>query len=1227
MKKVLFLIISSMILLGSCQEYNNETKKELDTTVIVSLKEYENTSKEEVQEYFYSYLTNKIGYNYRKKDTFSNIANIISIKINSNDLSTIKELDIVDNAYKEIEYEMSDYSSNDPDYSYLVSNNVPFNYSITDMNIDSNNDGSNTLVAIFDTSLNYDHDSFKEISENKVRYSKSEVESIFNSNNFNASSLNYINNKVIYAYDYCDNDTEIKSSQTHGSHVASIVTSSGRYKGIAPSSQLAFFKVFNNYGSGCTTSVYLKALEDAYLLDVDAINMSFGSVLNYEEGITDYAVNTLISKINDSGINVFVASGNDGKNYFNNSIYKFNSLNNYETTSGSNLSTFYDTNSIGSYSSSESKDNIYFTDGINSYSINERNISKVSIDTSSYSLSTQILSKEYRFNDFLNEEIEYVKVPNIGSKEDYSSINVNNKIAIVQRGSIPFYEKIDNALKNNAKGLIIYSTSSDSNQTPYFSYKLQDNDLNKGYPTIEIDGIKYYDYTKINIPVAIITSLDAKTLLENNINKITFYKEKISSFSSQGGDPYLNIGVDLLAPGSNIYGAYSYGYYYSSSSKDYSNKGYLNDAYYFSSGTSMAAPNALGSYLSYLSTNELTSLNRKELRKLAINKIRSGTSILKDTSNNSYYSPRYQGNGLINISKALNNDSYLTYNNKSKIELKNNDDIKNGILNFNIDFNSCSEIEKEYKIKVTIEASKIIKHNSFKGEVTSNENIVLESYSFKKNLKNNDSISIYKELNDSSKEYLSKFENGTYLEGYIEVISSSEEISIPFLGYYGTNYELIKPYEDFDFEKDENSNITYESDIMNKYISDRLNIDINKVYSGSKILMGEDTNNGFENYFTYYKRNISTYNMPFTSEIINYKDPIIKKNNDTNKYSIYVNDTTSTRGLTIQLYMLKSMKEGKIYIDSSLQNDSLIENFVDINYYSYYKELFRSYPINSSSTFNDSIFHKTIGYIAYNPSLNNNIIISNGYHKLEFEFTTFNNTKLIYEYELYINETYVEKFKIYDVTLKNNLFNIIIEDEFNSIKSILINDLESINLLEDLDDNKYLLSLDYSSLKEDTYIEIINSNDYKLSLKIFINSDILFIYGDNVSKDTYIEKEEDTSILDDKTSYLTTYNILNLSSNNSKIYLGISVFDINNEYLYSYIIKDEYKISLLKNNDLYSFNISSNYFYKLKEIKNDSKDDKNNFNLIILLVVIITSLIVVSLIVIGIIFYYKNKKK
>ena len=1247
MKKALILLtFSCAFLLGASQEYNGETKKELDTTVVVSLKEDSRYTKEEIQDYFYNYLTYSIGYDYRKVDSFTALTNVVTLKINSNDLNTIKNLPFVTSAYKEIEYEAYDYSIDDPSYSVYSFSSVPTNYSALDMNKGNSEDGENTLVAILDTSLNYNHEAFKSIDTSSIRYTKDEISSIVSSSsNFHATNYKYINDKVPFSYDYAGNtrsnakeDDDVLSSQDHGSHVASIVAGNGTYKGIAPNTQIAFFKVFNNYASGCTTSIYLKALEDAYALNVDAINMSFGSTLLYSDTNEDTAVNELINKMSEEGIECFIASGNDGKNAFNSTTYKFSSLSNTETGSSGSLGTNNNGNTIGSYSTSYALNNISCSDGTYNYKINDRIISRTGLDAvdgsfTLYNVDTTRLSKEYRFNSFIGKgKYEVVIIPNYGSKEDYEGLDLKGKIALVKRGDIAFYEKIDAAMNANAAGLIIYSQGNESSETPYFGYEIQESDLDKGLPTFTQNGKTYYDYRKINIPVSVMPHEDATNLLKGNDTKyLTFYQDEISSFSSQGGDPSLSLKPDFIAPGSNIFGAATYGASVENGQVNSQNKGYYTDKYIFKNGTSMATPNAMGAYISSLSTGLINNdENRTSTRINTINKLRSNTTILKD-SNNTYYSPRIQGAGLVNITKSNNSSSYLTYNNKSKIELKNSDDIKNGILNFDIDFNTDLNESKEYEIKVTI-MSPLTQDIDGLGKVQSSNDKVLETYSFKKTLKDKDKISINRSLNETSKEYLSDFINGTYLEGYIEVTSNDESLSIPFLGYYGKNYDLIKPFEDFDFEKkDKDSSITYESDLLEEYISNKLNISEEDVILDSSMLIGEDTYSGFSTYYSYYCNNVDKYTVPFSSKSTNYTDIKAYKSDYSSNYQIYLEDISYKRGLTIQLFMLKSVKEGRILLDDEIQDES-IGYFVDSSstYRSVTKELFKSYGMIQSSIFDESLTHKTIGYVSF---VEDGDIryqrIENGYHKLTLEFTTFNNITLEYEYDLYINKDYNPIPSIYDVTYKNNILTVTLKDVEN-ISLIAIDGINT-DLKVDIIDNKFIFKYDTSSLNKDTYFEFYNSYGNKVGLKYFNDSEIVYVYGESVTKDTGIEiNEEENSMVEDKFYTRKNYYFTNLSKDSEwgELTFGIKN-DLSDAKFYEGKIGNDYHIDITSDNEVNKVSSYYRNFIKLSNEKDNSSDSTSSidFTLVYIILGVFAGIIAIFILIyLGLRFHFNKKK-
>src|SRR5699024_5181924 len=98
--------------------------------------------------------------------------------------------------------------------------------------------------------------------------------------------------KVPYGYNYMDKNNKIldnaKGASMHGMHVAGTVAANGDednggIMGIAPEAQLYALKVFGNDPEMPSTygDVYIKAIDDAIKLGVDALNMSLGSTAGF----------------------------------------------------------------------------------------------------------------------------------------------------------------------------------------------------------------------------------------------------------------------------------------------------------------------------------------------------------------------------------------------------------------------------------------------------------------------------------------------------------------------------------------------------------------------------------------------------------------------------------------------------------------------------------------------------------------------------------------------------------------------------------------------------------------------------------------------------------------------------------------------------------------------------------------------------------------------------------
>lgn len=1191
----------------------NSNKKDLDTNIIVKIKDSDSLDKSEMSRLFFNELTNTVSFNYRKLDEINGVFNFVSLKVNSEDIEKINSLSNVEYAYEEIEYY---FDPNDPTYNYLGENEIlTTNYSEIEMNKGENiSDGENTIVAVLDSALNYDHEAFQTIDSATMRYDSNEIASLASNSDFNAKNYRRINDKVPFSYDYCNDDNDVKAKDTHGSHVSSLSVGNGRYKGIAPQSQLAFMKVFNDYGGGCTSVVYLKALEDAYLLDVDAVNMSFGSALNYSKDATDKAVDDVLNALREKGTQVFIASGNDGRDDFVGSTYEYSLTSSVESGVMGNLALNEDSITVANSTLSDDVSNVYgLIDNKRSILINDRIVDSVGLEEGANEYHITDFPTEHRFSSLINEgTYEYVLVPNKGSDEDYKNINVNNKIAVVERGELPFTAKIYYAIKNGASGLIIYNQKSDTN-LPQFSYKIDDATLEDypGIPTI-IDeyGDRIFDLSYINIPVAIVNYEAGKRLKEANETTISFYHEEMSDSSSLGASADLSLKPDLTAPGTNIYGAYSY---YRPNNSPASGDYYLNEAYYFISGTSMATPNLMGAYVSLLSSYDINNdSSREQVAKNLRNKLFSNTTLLKDEFG-TYISPRRQGNGLVNVDAVYDSSSYLLYEDKYQMELGNNYTIRNGVFN-----NEVTLIEEKnsnnYKITLNIMAPKIIEaeFNGKQVELINSDDVLLESiviFPFYQSNVGENIININEVISTSTREYLDRFENGTYLEGYLIFESEETTLNMPFLGFYG-DYNSLKPYEDFSFEKDPNK--VYESDIMDDYL--RENYNLTNAYTGSYFLIGDNEK--------YYIRNI----LPSTFSLIKqykYMEYIYDEENEI--YHIYTGEYPDSKGLIIQLFMLRSVIHNEVTLFDD--NNNLIETY-------YFKdslfdtelthELYRNYILqqNSNLMSRNYFTHRSYCYIplVYDDGYED-YLYQDGTYNLLFEFELVNGEKYTSRYVLHIGENFKSIPVIYDITLYNNILRVYVREQDDY--DILINNTSG-NSIEITKVGVYRSYFEIN-LNEYTFgelfISVINNDNNSTYVKYFIEENIV-IAGNEVSSSINIEKEERNN----KSYYLKLVDnngeLINFNSEtlygllpdglfiNVKAVDGDSTADIN------------YQASTSEN-ELIRFNTSYSEFLINNRLENDGLFD-----------LFLPSIIVVSIFaggvliigVIGIIKHSLNKK-
>ncbi|MGG0174731.1 S8 family serine peptidase [Gottfriedia acidiceleris] len=211
----------------------------------------------------------------------------------------------------------------------------------------------------------------------------------------------------------------------HGTHVSGTIAAQQKndvdygVKGVAPDVDLYSYRVLGPYGSGSTTGI-IAGIDKAIRDGMDVINLSLGDTINNPLSATSVAVNNAML----SGVVTVVAAGNSGPN---------------EKTLGSPA-----TAALG------------ITVGA----------SDVSMAIPSFSASAsgetfedlQLLGKDYPDKiETLEGTSSRIVFAGLGKATDFDGKDLNGKIALIQRGEIPFNDKIMNAKKAGAKAVIVYN--------------------------------------------------------------------------------------------------------------------------------------------------------------------------------------------------------------------------------------------------------------------------------------------------------------------------------------------------------------------------------------------------------------------------------------------------------------------------------------------------------------------------------------------------------------------------------------------------------------------------------------------------------------------------------------------------------------------------------------------------------------------------------------------------
>ncbi len=320
--------------------------------------------------------------------------------------------------------------------------------------------GAGKVIAIIDTGYDLDHPVFSLPAGTAVTLTREKLEDLIPLTSLGAGQKTFSaadvwhSEKIPFAFDYQADDTDVTTTNEHGTHVASIAAggadSAGRYVGIAPGAQLLLMKIFDDSGSAVSSEYSLyRAVEDALLLGADVINLSLGNAPGFPYATNTFSLQRHLEKIKEAGCALVCAVGNEGA-----------------VGDGSAYAESLDINlplaANPDYGMTAEPATLEWTLAVGAYMPDTVMTTALKLgDGSMLNFTDTAASQGFGKMSFTlcldGQTLPMVPVPGNGAPEDYAGLDVRGKLALVKRGVITFDDKLRAAADAGAAGMICYN--------------------------------------------------------------------------------------------------------------------------------------------------------------------------------------------------------------------------------------------------------------------------------------------------------------------------------------------------------------------------------------------------------------------------------------------------------------------------------------------------------------------------------------------------------------------------------------------------------------------------------------------------------------------------------------------------------------------------------------------------------------------------------------------------